>query len=200
MGSDVEMSDGEVLESDFNPENEDIPMTESNTDTESVVLPPKKKKKVVEKVVEKVAEEVAGKEVTAKKVKVPKPKVRDAIKAVKLEEEKGPARLKANNEILDLDPTPKPKRTRPAAPATELGDWAIPDQMKLQSWRMPAFSDNESLDVEPMAETHGGEERGNVGKGKAKANVIGKRDGKDNNNVSDQKPADTQRVLPKLKR
>jgi len=75
MGSDVEMSDGEVLESDFNPENEDIPMTESNTDTESVVLPPKKKKKVVEKVVEKVAEEVAGKEVTAKKVKVPKPKV-----------------------------------------------------------------------------------------------------------------------------
>jgi hypothetical protein len=195
--NDGEVSDGEVLESDFNPENEDIAMTESNTDTESVVLRPRKKTKVVEKV----AEEVIGKEVTAKKVKVPKPKVRDAIKAVRLEEEKGPATRKANNEILDLDPTPKPKRTRPAAPATELSDWVIPDQGKLPSWRMPTFSDNESLNAELMAKTRGGgEARGNVGKGKAKANVMGKHDGNDNNKASDQKPADTERVPPKLKR
>jgi hypothetical protein len=92
-GSDAEMTDGEVLDSNFDPENEDIPMTASDAETEIVELPPKKKKKMVEKVVEN--------EATAKKVKAPKPKVRDAIKAVKLEEEKGPARPKLNDDILE---------------------------------------------------------------------------------------------------
>ena len=50
-GSDDKMSNDDVPESNSNPENKDISMSGSNTETESVELPPKKKKKVVEKVV-----------------------------------------------------------------------------------------------------------------------------------------------------
>jgi hypothetical protein len=187
--SDVETSDGGRRGSDFNPEDSDIPMTGSNTETESVSLPPKKKKKVAQK-------ETTQKE-TVKKEKVPKPKIRDAIKAIQDVglEERGPA-----NDILDLDPTPKPKRTRgarPAPPATEFGDWSIPDQEKLPSWRMPAFSDNESIDVKSMAGARGGEVEEKMekakGKGKQKASEA-------NTKASDQIPADTKRVPPKSKR
>lgn len=184
--SDVETSDGGRQGSDFNPENSDIPMTGSNTETESVSLPPKKKKKVAQK--ETAQKETTQKE-TVKKEKVPKPKIRDAIKAIQDVglEERGPA-----SDILDLDPTPKPKRTRaarPAPPATEFEDWSIPDQEKLPSWRMPAFSDNEGIDVKSMAGARGGEveEKMEKAKGKQKAKA------------SDQIP-DTKRVPPKSKR
>ena len=188
--SGVETSDGGGRGDDFNPEDSDIPMTGSNTETESVSLPPKKKKKVAQK-------ETTQKE-TVKKEKVPKPKIRDAIKAIQAVglEEQDPA-----NDIVDLDPTPKPKRTRrarPAPPATEFGDWSIPDQEKPPSWRMPAFSDNDSVDVKSMAGARGGEVKEKMmekakGKGKQKASEA-------NTKASDQIPADTKRVPPKSKR
>lgn len=149
-------------------------------------LLPKKKKKVAQK--ETTQRETTQKE-TVKKEKVPKPKIRDAIKAIQDVglEERGPA-----SDILDLDPTPKLKRTRaarPAPPATEFGDWSIPDQEKLPSWRMPSFSDNEGINVKSMAGARGGEveEKMEKAKGKQKAKA------------SDQIP-DTKRVLPKSKR
>jgi hypothetical protein len=193
--SDVETSDGGRRGSDFNPEDSDIPMTGSNTETEHVSLPPKKKKKVAQK--ETIQKETVKQEKVLKP-KVLKPKVQDAIKAIQDVglEEQGPA-----NDILDLDPTPKPKRTRgarPAPPAIEYGDWWIPDQEKLPSWRMPAFSDNESIDVKSMAGARGGEVKEKVvekakGKGKQKASEA-------NTKASDQTPADTKRVPPKSKR
>ena len=105
-------------------------------------------------------------------------------------EEQGPA-----NDILDLDPTPKAKRTRdaaPAPPATEFGDWLIPDQ-KLPSWRMPAFSANGSIDV---AGACGGEEKEKMMekvKGKQKVSEA-------NTKASDQIPADSKQVPTKSKR
>jgi hypothetical protein len=50
IGSDAEMTDGEVPDGDFSLEDENTTMTASNTETEaeSVELPPKKKKKVEE--------------------------------------------------------------------------------------------------------------------------------------------------------
>jgi hypothetical protein len=181
VGSDVEMTDGEVPGggSNFDLENEDIDMSASNTETESVELPPKKKKKAM-------ANDL---EVTVKKADAPKPKLRDAVEKEKM----NLARSRVNVDIPDLDPTPNPKRTRPAGPATEFNDWAISDQGKVPSWRMPAFGDNGSLDVEPMDK--GKEKEMAVGKGKAKATRI-KHDGKAN--ASDKK-SDT-RVLPKSKR
>src|SRR5882762_901099 len=163
----------------------------TNTETERLSLPPKKKKKVAQK-------ETTQKE-TVKQEKVPKPTVQGAIKAIQDVglEEQGPA-----NDILDLDPTPKPKRTRgarPAPPATEYGDWWIPDQEKLgESWRMPAFSDNESIDVKSMAGARGGEVKEKMmekakGKGKQKASEASTK-------ASDQTPADTKWVPPKSKR
>ena len=83
----VEMSDGGRQGSDFNPEDSDIPMIESNTETESVSLPPKKKKQLAQKETtqkETTQKETAQKETTqketaqkerVKKEKVPKPKV-----------------------------------------------------------------------------------------------------------------------------
>jgi hypothetical protein len=185
--SDVETSDGGRRGDDFNPEDSDIPMTGSNTETESVSLPPKKKKKVAQK-------ETTQKE-TVKKEKVPKPKIWDAIKAIQA------VGFEEQNDIVDLDPTPKPKRTRgarPAPPATEFGDWSIPDQEKLPSWRMPAFSDNDSIDVKSTAGARGGEVKEKMmekakGKGKQKASEA-------NTKASDQIPVDTKRVPPKSKR
>jgi hypothetical protein len=183
--SDVEMSDGGRQGGDFNPEDSDIPMTGSNTEMESVSLPPKKKKKVAQKE-------------TIKKEKVPQPKIQDAIKAIQVIrlEEQGPA-----NNILDLDPMPKPKRTRGtrlAPPATKFGDWMIPDQEKLPLWRMPAFSDNGSIDVKSMAGARWGEVKEKMmenakGKGKQKAS-------EENNKASNQRPADTKQIPPKSKR
>jgi len=174
--------------SDFNPEDSDIPMTGSNTEMERLLLPLKKKKKVAQK-------ETTQKEMV-KQENVPKPKVQDAIKAIQDVglEEQGPG-----NNILDLDPTPKPKRTRGARlapPATEYGDWWIPDQEKLPSWRMPAFSDNESIDVKSMPGACGGEVKEKMmerAKGKQKVSEV-------NTKASDQTPADTKWVLPKSKR
>ena len=185
--SDVKMSDGGRQGSYFNPENSDIPMTGSNTETESVsFLPKKKKKKVAQK--ETAQKETTQKE-TVKKEKIPKPKIQDSIKAIQDVglQEQGPV-----NDILDLDPTPKPKRTRaarPAPPATKFGDWLIPDQEKQPLWRMPAFSDNKSINVKSMAGARGSkvEEKMEKVKGKQKAKA------------SDQIP-DTKWVLPKLKR
>ena len=59
------MTDGEVPDGDFNLENKDTSMTGSHmeTETESVELPPKKKKKVMEN------------NATVKKVDAPKPKI-----------------------------------------------------------------------------------------------------------------------------
>jgi hypothetical protein len=194
--SDIETSDGGRRGSDFNPEDSDIPMTGSNTETERLSLPPKKKKKVAQK---ETTQKETVKQEKVPKPKVPKPTVRGAIKAIQDVglEEQGPA-----NDILDLDPTPKPKRTRgarPAPPATEYGDWWIPDQEKLgESWRMPAFSDNESIDVKSMAGARGGEVKEKMmekakGKGKQKASEASTK-------ASDQTPADTKWVPPKSKR
>jgi hypothetical protein len=74
----------------------------------------------------------------------------------------------------------------------------IPDQEKLPSWRMPAFSDNGSVDVKLMAGARGGEVKEKMmenakGKGKQKASKV-------NTKASDQRPADTKRIPPKSKR
>ena len=105
------------------------------------------------------------------------------------------------NNILDLDHTPKPKGTRGARlapPATEFGDWMIPDQKKQLLWVMPALSNNESINVKSMTGAHGGEAKEKVmekakGKGKQKVSEA-------NAKASDQRPADTKQVPPKSKR
>jgi hypothetical protein len=186
----VETNDGGRRGSDFNPEESDIPMIGSNTDTESVSLPPKKKKKAAQR--ETTQNEMVRQE------KVPKPKVRDAIKAIQDVglEEQGPA-----NDILDPDPMPKPKSTRGSRsvpPATEFEDWSIPDQEGLPSWGMPAFSDNESIDVKSMAGARGGEAKE---KTMEKAKGKGKQKASEANTKAYQRPAnaDTKWVLPKSK-
>ena len=185
--SDIETSDGGRWGSDFNPEDSDIPMTGSNTETERQSLPPKKKKKVAQK---ETTQKETVKQEKVPKLKLLKPTVRGAIKAIQ--------DVRPANDILDLDPTPKPKRTggaRPAPPATEYGDWWIPDQEKLASWRMPAFSDNESIDVKSMAGARGGEV-----KEKMIENAKGKQKASETNTKASDLPADTKRVPPKSKR
>ena len=113
VGSDVKMTDGGESDGDFNPESEDT-VTASNTETETegLELPPKKKKKVVENN-------------ATEKANALKAKIRDAIE----EEKIGLVRPRANNNDLNLDLNlmPNPKRTRPADPAT---DRAISDQLE----------------------------------------------------------------------
>lgn len=177
VGSDAEMKDGEKLDGDFHMENEDtVTASNTETETESVELPPKKKKKVVEN--------SAGEKVNASK-----PKIRDAIE----EEKKNLVGPRANNNDLDLDLTPNPKRTRLADPATNKAiSHPVQVEGELPSWAMPTLGDNGSLAVKSG---DGGEKKGK-GKGKAKKTI--KLDGKANANASNRK-SDTQ-VPPKSKR
>jgi hypothetical protein len=180
VGSDDEMTDDKVPDGDFDLENEDASMASSHTETEteSVELPPKKKK-------------VVENNVTVKKVDAPKPKIRDEIEEQKI----GLARPRANDDTLDRDlVTPNPKRTRLAGPVTESSDGANSDQGKLPSWTMPTLSENGGLDSKPVAD---GKKKGKaVEKGKAK--VIKHNDGKAKADASDQKT--DMRVPPKSKR
>jgi hypothetical protein len=189
--SDVDMSDG-GLTSSFRPDRvEDSETAESNVDTDIIASPPRKKKKAVKGEVKI----IKTAEVKVKKEKVPKPKVRDAIKAVqvdKVEKEEEPAKLKAfaritaSDDILDLDPTPKP--TKRQAPAIESDDEM--DNIKRPLWKMPTLS--EAGDVESIPKGRGEEKM--KGKGKARADPqLG------DDNGSDQRP-DTKRVPPKSKR
>jgi hypothetical protein len=189
--SDVDMSDG-GLTSSFRPDRiEDSETAESNAETDIVTSPPRKKKKVVRgeaKIVES--------EVKVKKEKAPKPTVRDAIKAVQVAkgEKAGPAKLKAfarittSDDILDLDPTPKPIKRQ--ALAIKLDN----DEMDIEPplWRTPALS--EGSDVESIPKARG--EEMVKGKGKVKADPKHR----DRNIGTDQRPSDTKRVPPKLKR
>jgi hypothetical protein len=105
--SDVEMADGETG-SDFEPGIEEKDeMTDDNAESTIILSPPRKKKRVEKK--------------------APKSKVRDTIKAVQVQKpQEKQIVMSDDDEVVDVDPTPKPRKTLPRArkpsPVTESGD------------------------------------------------------------------------------
>jgi len=162
--SDVDMADGETG-SAFEPREEDEEQTTDN-DAESTVImsPPRKKKRVEPKQAQKAQ-------------KAPKPKVRDAIKAVHSKKpENKQVTMSEEDDVVDVDPTPKPRKTHPKArvpsPISEPADDLPPAARKASKWDLPALSDDDENDIPPpkgkgkMARPKMGA-KGDKGKGKA---------------------------------
>jgi len=162
--SDVDMADGETG-SAFEPREEDEEQTTDN-DAESTVImsPPRKKKRVEPKQAQKAQ-------------KAPKPKVRDAIKAVHSKKpENKQVTMSEEDDVVDVDPTPKPRKTYPKArvpsPISEPADDLPPAARKASKWDLSALSDDDENDIPPpkgkgkMARPKMGA-KGDKGKGKA---------------------------------
>jgi hypothetical protein len=165
----------EVTESEGDAE------AKTDTDTDASLSPPKKKKRVEVK-----------HEDTAKVAKPPKPKVRDAIKAVQVNKAAGdlvPVQYitTAQHDFIDLDPTPKKTK----AIGNEVEYRVVADQQKEPRWKMPTMVGGD-VDVKSV-----GKSRERKAKGKGKTKVSSDRDS-DGDSVDPETRSD--RKLPKSKR
>jgi hypothetical protein len=167
--SDVDMADGETG-SAFEPREEDEEKTTDNNAESTVIMSPPRKKKRVE---------------VKQAQKAPKPKVRDAIKAVHSKKpENKQVTMSEEDDVVDVDPTPKPRKTYPKArvpsPMSEPADDLPPAARKASKQDLPALSDDDENDIPPPKKM--GSKMGAKGdKGKGKATDPGKGIGTDQN-------------------
>ena len=172
--SDVDMADVETS-SAFESTEEDKEKTIDNDAESTVILsPPRKKKRVEPKQAQKAQ-------------KAPKPKLRDAIKAVHSKKpENKQVTMSEEDDVVDVDPTPKPRKTYPKArvpsPISEPADDLPPAARKASKWDLPALSDDDEDDIPPKGKGKMGPKMGAKGdKGKGKATDPGKGIGTDQN-------------------
>jgi hypothetical protein len=159
--SDVEMADGETG-SVFEAEEFEGETTDNDTEYVVHASPPRKKTRVEQKVEQKPQ-------------KPPKAKVRDAIKAVQIKTpEKEQIEISDNDAIVDVDPTPKPRKVhpKPRVPAPIHDDQPVAHNTS-SKWELRAIEDDS--DIAPPPGKRGGKvgvkgqgTTRDKGKGKAK--------------------------------
>jgi len=181
--SDVDMADNDAG-SAFEPRTEEKDETTDDNAESTVILSPPRKKKRVEK-------------------KAPKPKVRDAIKAVQVEKPQEKQMVISDDDgVVDVDPTPKPRKALPkarkVAPITGSDDDRPIAAPKLSNWDLPDLTDNDESDVAPpkgregaKGGAKGGAKMGGKGKEKATDSRAPRKDSKGSNQNHDRKNVPT---------